>query len=142
MKRLLLLILLIGFGFYIYLLYKNNNTSNEIYSSDRNSSERHKVNTQKQNELHQLKSILKQHTNDFINDDFIEQPVSIPVNVQTSEAPSNKHVHFSEQNEEFVFTNDKDTNQLNSDIFMESSFNTDKHINLTLSENEYFSKNV
>ena len=96
----------------------------------------------KQNELQQLKIILKQHSNEFINDDFIEQPNIIPE--QNPTPTSDKHVHFSEQNEEFVFSKESiiNANQLNSDIFMESSFETDKNINLTLSENEYFTKNL
>jgi len=141
MKRLLLLCLLIGIGIYLYLmLYKNDHyDSNEIRRPRVRKSDVHK-----QNELNQLKSILKQHSNDFINDDFIEQSVAVPDNIVQTEPPSNKHVHFSEQNEEFVFSGESsvDPNQLNSDIFMESSFNTDKNINLTLSENEYFSKNL
>ena len=142
MKRLLLLCLLIGIGIYLYIiLYKNDYyNSNEIRSPRVKRADIHK-----QNELNQLKSILKQHSNDFINDDFIEQPITVPDTVIHPEPPSNKHVHFSEQNEEFVFSKEAsvDSNQLNSDIFMESSFNTDnKNINLTLSENEYFSKNL
>jgi hypothetical protein len=137
MKRLLLLCLLIGIGIYLYcILYKNNNVSDEEYVP-----EIHNTNTHKQNELQQLKSILKQHSNEFINDDFIEQPNIIPE--QNPTPTSDKHVHFSEQNEEFVFSKESiiNANQLNSDIFMESSFDTDNNINLTLSENEYFSKN-
>ena len=137
MKRLLLLCLLIGIGIYLYcILYKNNNVSDEEYVP-----EIYNKNTHKQNELQQLKSILKQHSNEFINDDFIEQPNIIPE--QNPTPTSDKHVHFSEQNEEFVFSKESiiNANQLNSDIFMESSFDTDNNINLTLSENEYFSKN-
>jgi hypothetical protein len=165
MKRLLLLCLLIGIGIYLYLmLYKN-----DYYDSNEMSSPRiRRANVHKQNEINQLKSILKQHSNDFINDDFIEQPITVPNAVPNAvpntvpnavpntvpdtvpdrvihhEPLSNKHVHFSEQNEEFIFSGESsvDPNQLNSDIFMESSFNTDKNINLTLSENEYFSKNL
>ena len=56
MKRLLLLCLLIGIGIYLYCtLYKNDNISDEEYVS-----EIHNTNTHKQNELQQLKSILKQ----------------------------------------------------------------------------------
>jgi hypothetical protein len=67
---------------------------------------------------------------------------------------SDKHVHFSEQNDEFVFSANlpivKDLNNSELDdifikpnIFVEpynNDYSNKKNINLTLSENEYFSK--
>ena len=115
MNRLILLLLLIGVGVYLYVvLYKNNN-----YFS---------------NSIEYITTPPVNH--ELINDEFIEQPMT---------KQKDKHVNFSEKTEEFIIPNKDDIKENNdnlyNDIFIINPIDME-NTNLTLSENEYFSKNV
>ena len=106
MNRLLLIMLLIGIGVYLYtVLFKNSNSFFKTQS---------------------------QPEEEFINDEFIEQPLP------TSPRPD-RHVHFSEKNTEHIIPNKEEVKQntIYDDIFIVDPIEI-KNTNLTLSENEYF----
>jgi len=130
MNRILLILLLVSIGIYLYIiLFKSN--INDTYENN-------------------IKSILKKH--DFIDDNFIEK------HHNTTES-NNRHVHFSENNEELIFSNEIEPSELikkseknhhirndnNYDnIFIDPIISNIKEVgytNLTLSENEYFNNN-
>ena len=73
----------------------------------------------------------KQVNHELINDEYIEQPVKKTIE---------KHVNFSDKNEEFIIPNKeemKESNDLYNDIFIINPKEI-QNTNLTLSENEYF----
>ena len=122
MNRLLLILLLIGIGLYVYtVLYRENNYFTNYFQS---------FNTQQ---------IQKP---ELINDEFIEQ----------NKPKERSKVHFSDKNEEFIIPNNEQNKQeswknndfippkhenLYNDIFIVDPIEI-KNTNLTLSENEYF----
>jgi len=149
MNKLLLLLFLVGVGIYIYIvLYKyDDENDDDEYQTVHTRNVTRANNANNTNNLNKIKSILKTHENELINDNFIEHKK--PNNINTGD----RHVHFSEQNDEFVFSSNlpviKETNNTDlDDIFIKpnvvepynNDFNSTKNINLTLSENEYFSK--
>jgi hypothetical protein len=165
LNRLLLSLLLIGIGIYIYIvLYKYDNEDDEdnteyqtLYNTKSTKNTKNINNTNNVNNINKLKSILKHHEQELINDNFIEhQKVNHTNTTNTTNTTnsSDKHVHFSEKNDEFVFSANlpivKDIHNSDlDDIFIKPNFfvepyssdhNQTKNINLTLSENEYFSK--
>ena len=130
MNRILLILLLVSVGIYLYIILFKSNT-NDTYENN-------------------IKSILKKH--EFIDDNFIEK------HNNTSES-NNKRVHFSENNEELIFSNEiepselikksEKNNRIDNDndydnIFIDPIISNIKEVgytNLTLSENEYFNNN-
>ena len=153
MKRLLLIFLLFAIGIYLYtFLYKYDyfNEPQRIKPTEQLKSilkhhNQHGHNSHNNHNSHRSQNYgdshdrhdRQQNQEQYINDDFIEQKNNKEDNIiDEINQDLNKHVRFSEQNEEFVFTKD-DSLFINPSTEIEN-----KNINLTLSENEYFTKNL
>jgi hypothetical protein len=110
MNRIILILVLLGIGIYVYfMLFNNTNYFSRQVQQPRN------------------------NNIEFINDEFIEQPLDNKRNNHE------RHVHFSDKNTEHIIPNKNDVkiNNLYDDIFIVDPIEI-KNTNLTLSENEYF----